>query len=57
VLLLTALAVAAQIVREAEKFGVKVTRSADGTAHKGITIANYERLHYFSPSEFGGVVC
>lgn len=57
VLLLTALAVAGQIVREAEKFGIKVTRSHDGTAHPGITIANYERLHLFTASDFVGVIC
>ncbi len=57
VLLLTALAVAAQIVREADKFGVKVTRSSDGVAHSGITIANYERLHLFDSADFAGVVC
>ena len=44
VLVLTFLAVAGQMVREAEKFGIKVTRSPDGTAYPGITIANYERL-------------
>lgn len=57
VLILTALAVAQQIVHEAEKFGVRVTRSHDGTAHDGITIANYERLHLFNSSDFAGVVC
>jgi len=57
VLLLTALAVAGQFIREAEKFGIKATRSHDGTAYPGITIANYEKLHLFSPSDFDGVVC
>ncbi len=57
VLLLTALAVAAQIVREADKFGVKVTRSADGTSHPGVTVANYEKLHLFNAADFVGVVC
>lgn len=57
VLLLTALAVAGQIGREAEKFGIKATRSSDGTAYAGITIANYERLHLFTPSDFVGVIC
>ena len=57
VLLLTALAVAGQFVREADKFGVSVTRSHDGTAFPGITIANYEKLHLFTPSDFVGVVC
>ncbi len=57
VLLLTALAVSPQIVEEAEKFGVRVTRSGDGTAHSGITVTNYERLHFFNPADFAGVVC
>jgi hypothetical protein len=57
VLLLTALAVSPQIIAEGEKFGVKVTRSSDGTAHPGITVTNYERLHLFNPSDFRGVIC
>ena len=57
VLLLTALAVSPQIVEEAEKFGVRVTRSGDGAAHPGITVTNYERLHFFNPADFAGVVC
>ncbi len=57
VLYLTPLAVTAQAAREAEKFGIKATVSRDGTAHLGITITNYERLHYFSSSDFVGVVC
>ena len=57
VLLLTALAVAGQFLIEAEKFGVKVTRSFDGTAYPGITIANYQRLHLFNPADFAGVIC
>lgn len=57
VLLVTFLAVTAQMEREAEKFGIKATRSKDGTAHHGITITNYERLHHFSPSDFVGCVC
>jgi hypothetical protein len=57
VLILTCLAVAAQMVEEAEKFGIAAKRSSDGTAHPGITIANYERLHLFNASDFAGVVC
>jgi len=57
VLVLTFLAVAGQMVREAEKFGISVKRSHDGTAHPGITIANYERLHMFNPNDFVGIVC
>ena len=57
VLLLTALAVAGQISREAERFDIRATRSHDGTAHDGITIANYERLHLFNASDFVGCIC
>src|SRR3990167_3531281 len=44
VLILTPLAVAAQTIREGEKFGIEVRRSHDGTTHAGITVTNYERL-------------
>lgn len=57
VLVLTPLAVAGQIVREAEKFGIEVQRSRDGKHGKGIIITNYERLHLFDPQNFVGVVC
>lgn len=57
VLILTPLAVSQQTVREGEKFGIECHRSSDGTAHAGITITNYERIHYFNPSDFAGVVC
>lgn len=58
VLILTPLAVSSQTVREAtEKFGVEARRSADGKVRPGINVANYERLHYFDPNDFAGVVC
>jgi hypothetical protein len=57
VLVLTPLAVGAQTVKEAEKFGIEARQSRDGTAHKGITVTNYERLHYFDSSDFVAVVC
>lgn len=57
VLILTPLAVGAQTLREAEKFGIEAKRSRDGKAHRCITIANYEILHKFNPDEFSGVVC
>jgi hypothetical protein len=58
VLILTPLAVAAQTVREGEKFGIQVTHSRDGkNLRPGIVITNYERLHYFNPDDFIGVVC
>jgi hypothetical protein len=57
VLILTPLAVGAQMVREAAKFGVEVSRSGDGKARSSIVIANYERLHLFTAGDFVGVVC
>lgn len=56
VLLAAPLAVARQLVREAAKFGIKVTLSRDGTAHNGITITNYEKLHLFTTSDFVGFI-
>lgn len=58
VLLLTPLAVGSQTLREAHKFGIDAERPKDGRfTGKRVVIANYERLHYFSPDDFGGVVC
>lgn len=59
VLLLTPLAVGRQSVREAEKFDIEAVRCSDGVLKQGarIIVANYERLHYFNPSDFSGVVC
>jgi hypothetical protein len=57
VLILTPLAVSIQTVHEGEKFGVEVHRSSDGTVRPGINVTNYERLRYFDPSDFAGVVC
>lgn len=55
VLILTPLSVTHQFVKEGEKFGIEVIRSNE--VKSPITVANYERLHYFKPSDFGGVVC
>jgi SNF2 family DNA or RNA helicase len=57
VLYLTPLAVASQTVREAHKFDIDATHSKDGTIAGHIVVANYERLHYFTASDFAGVVC
>jgi hypothetical protein len=57
VLVLTPLAVSAQTIREAEKFGIDAHRSGDGKLYPGIIVTNYERLHYFDPKDFAGVVC
>ena len=57
VLILTPLAVAAQTIREGEKFGIECHRSSDGTVPGRIVITNYDRLHLFDPADFGAVVC
>ena len=57
VLILTPLAVAAQTIREGEKFGIECHRSSDGTIPGRIVITNYERLEHFRPADFAGVVC
>jgi SNF2-related domain/Helicase conserved C-terminal domain len=53
-LVLCPLAVAQQIKREAEKFGVEAFVSRDGKfpSTAKIVITNYERLHYFDPADF-----
>lgn len=58
VLILTPIAVAFQTVREGEKIGVEVVHRREGiqTGDK-IVVTNYERLHYFNPDDFEGVVC
>ena len=57
VLILTPLAVAAQSVREGEKFGIECHRSSDGSVPGRVVITNYERLAAFNPADFAGVVC
>lgn len=57
VLVITPIAVGHQTVREGTKFGIEVTRSSDGKLKSKITVTNYERLHYFDPNDFDGIVC
>jgi hypothetical protein len=59
VLILTPLAVSHQTIGEGEKFGFDVTRCGNGdlTDQSQLVVTNYERLHYFDPSDFAGVVC
>lgn len=56
-LVLTPLAVSAQTIREAEKFGIEARRGDRGGRLSGIAVTNYERLHHLDPAEFAGVVC
>ena len=57
VLILTPLAVAFQFIKEAEKIGIDdIEYSKDGKHTKKIVICNYERLHYFNPDDFIGMM-
>jgi len=57
VLIATPLAVGPQTVREAAKFGIDAELSKEGKHGGGIVVTNYERLHYFDPTRFAGMVC
>lgn len=56
VLLLAPLAVSQQFAREGQRFGVpvRICRDSDDVT-EGVNVANYEKLHKFDPSVFGGV--
>ncbi|MFD2298373.1 hypothetical protein QRO11_12170 [Paracidovorax citrulli] len=57
VLLLTPLAVAAQMVREAGKFGLPAKQCAtQAEVEPGVTVTNYAKLHHFDMSQFTGVI-
>jgi Superfamily II DNA/RNA helicases, SNF2 family len=58
VLMLAPLAVAAQHVAEAEKFGINATQSRTGAApvDPRIVVTNYERLELINPDLWGGVI-
>ena len=59
VLVLAPLAVGAQTVAEARAMGYgedTVEQCRDGKSSAQIVVTNYERLHYFTPSDFAGVV-
>lgn len=59
VLILTPLAVGAQMVAEGARFDIETVRSREGGsfAKKLTVVANYEQLDKFTPDDFGGVVC
>jgi len=57
VLHLAPLAVSAQMVREADKFGIAARQVATGAdVQPGVSITNYQKLDHFDLSEFGGVI-
>ncbi len=57
VLILTPIAVGPQMVKEGSLFDVESELSRDGKYKSKIVVTNYERLHYFDPSDFVGVSC
>lgn len=57
VLILTPLAVSYQTCKEAEKFGIEITRSRDGKPKGKITITNYQQLEKFDPNDYAEVIC
>lgn len=57
VIILTPLAVAFQFIKEANFIGVDdIEYSKDGKFTKKIVICNYERLHFFNPKDFEGII-
>ena len=58
VLIMTPLAVAGQMLKEATKFQIDdISYSKEGKFKSKIVICNYERLHYFNPEDFDCVIC
>lgn len=59
ILILTPLSVSEQTKEEGEKFHIETTRSTNGKFKSvdKIILTNYEKLHYFNPKDFIGVVC
>jgi superfamily II DNA or RNA helicase len=56
-LILTPLAVAGQMVREGQKFGIDARQIRDqAEVGAGIMVANYERLQRLDPTSFGAVI-
>jgi len=57
VIILAPLAVAAQMIREGKKFGIRAKQCADQSeVEPGITVTNYQKLGHFDASHFVGVV-
>lgn len=57
VLLITPLAVAAQMVQEATKFGLAAKQCAtQAEVEPGVTVTNYAKLHHFDLRQFQGVI-
>lgn len=56
-LILTPLAVAGQMVREGQKFGINARQIRDQSeVGQGVMVANYERLPKLDPAAFGAII-
>lgn len=56
ILILTPLAVSQQTKREGSKFGIDVNHTRDSKIKNCINVTNYEKLHYYNPNDFSGIV-
>lgn len=58
VLVGTPLAVSYQTIREANKFGIEAVRCIDGRLPAGarVVVTNFQRMHHFDASDFGGIL-
>lgn len=57
VLVLAPLAVAAQLVREADKFGIDARQVSEASeVGEGVNVTNYQKLDHFDLAAFGGIV-
>ncbi len=57
VMIITPLAVAAQMAKEGARIGIPVTVCrSQADVQNGVNVANYERLHLFDCSQFAGIV-
>jgi hypothetical protein len=58
-LIVTPIAVGAQTIQEAERFGIEAKRSRDGRFDGSpcVWVTNYEQLHKLNPRDFAAVVC
>jgi hypothetical protein len=56
ILHLAPLAVSAQLIREAAKFGIEARLADPDDRGPGINITNYQKLRHFDLADFGGVI-
>jgi len=57
VLILTPIAVAAQTIREGDKFSIECAKAIPDKTPSGVVVTNYEQLHHYDWRDFSGVVC